>query len=54
MPKMPHPDAAATARIALQMYAKGELTSPMQCAPLYIRQKIAQTIKERKTPRRQI
>lgn len=54
MPKAPHPDAAATARIAIQMHTKGELTPPMQCAPFYVRQKVALTIKERtshqKTP----
>ena len=47
MPTMQHPNAAATARIALQMFAKGETISPLLCAPVYIRQKIALTIKER-------
>lgn len=54
MPQAPHPNAAATARLAMQMFANGETTTATKCAPLYIRQKIAQTIKERAKHRRQV
>ena len=45
--KMNAPDAAAIAELAMPMLQAGQTTTAMRCAPLYVRKKIAQTIKER-------
>ncbi|MGI9346517.1 MAG: tRNA (adenosine(37)-N6)-threonylcarbamoyltransferase complex dimerization subunit type 1 TsaB [Gammaproteobacteria bacterium] len=41
------PNAAAVAAIAAAMFADGETTSPLACAPLYVRHRVAKTVAER-------
>ena len=42
------PDAAAISRLALAMFNAGDTTTAMNCVPLYVRKKVAMSIKERK------
>lgn len=41
-------DAADIARVAIQKYARNETTTPQLAAPLYVRNRVALTIEERK------
>ena len=41
------PDAASVARLALESWRRGETVPPEAAAPLYVRDKVAQTTEER-------